>query len=403
MNIDQIRIQMLGGLSLCRGNTRIHVGNRSRKSCLMLAYLILERDRPVSYEELIELIWKGPQVQDAAKINALKAILHRTRNSLDQLSPGIGREVILSQAGCFQWDPNVPIVLDVEEFSALIHESSQVEDEDKRLGLRIQALSLYQGEFLPTLTDSAWASAKAGKLHRLYLETMLETLPILADQGHWKEAAQLSGEAFAMEPCQEELCRWRMESLLQIGLPNEAAKAYEGLHQRIMAKVGTLPAAPLRELYRQVHQGEEPWAVTPDALMEQLHEPPGFGAMLCEYDFFRTMCHSMSRAAARSGETPHIALLSLLSKGSNPLAWHSLDRAMGNLQEIIRARLRRGDIFSRCSASQFILLLPGASFENSQMICDRITKAFIRQYPHSPARLGVYIQPIEPEGSVERL
>lgn len=401
MNTDPVQIQMLGGLSVCRGGTWIHAGGRSRKSCLLLAYLILERERPVPYGELIGLIWDGPQEQDAVRVNALKAILHRIRNFLDRLGEGAGRELLLSRDGCFQWNPKVSVSIDAEEFSRLIRESGQEGDEDRRLELWIRAAALYRGEFLPSLASWSWASAKGGELHRAYLDTMLKILPMLTDQGRWQEAAQLSGEAFALEPCREDLCRWLMESFLQLGLRDEAAQTYEGLHQRMMSQVGTLPAAPLRELYRQSKQEKEPWAVTPIALMEQLHEPPGFGALLCEYDFFRTICHSMARAAVRTGKSPHIALISISSKSGSPLAWHSLNRAMDNLQELIRARLRRGDAFSRCSASQFIMLLPGASFENSQMVCDRITRAFARQYPHSPARLEIYIQPLPPDGGEE--
>lgn len=42
------------------------------------------------------------------------------------------------------------------------------------------------------------------------------------------------------------------------------------------------------------------------------------------------------------------------------------------------------------------LLLPQASFENSRRFCRRITKAFVRQYPHSPALLQTSVRPLEP-------
>ena len=69
---------------------------------------------------------------------------------------------------------------------------------------------------------------------------------------------------------------------------------------------------------------------------------------------------------------------------------------MENLQEQIRNNLRRGDAASRCSASQYILMLPHANYENSCMVCERIIRAFTRQYPHSPAELHYSVQPLEP-------
>ena len=78
------------------------------------------------------------------------------------------------------------------------------------------------------------------------------------------------------------------------------------------------------------------------------------------------------------------------------LSQRSLSRAMENLQEQIRNNLRRGDAASRCSASQYILMLPHANYENSCMVCERIIRAFTRQYPHSPAELHYSVQPLEP-------
>ena len=46
--------------------------------------------------------------------------------------------------------------------------------------------------------------------------------------------------------------------------------------------------------------------------------------------------------------------------------------------------------------SQYILLLPQANYENSCKVCERIIKAFCRQYPHSPAQLHYSVQPLEP-------
>ena len=118
--------------------------------------------------------------------------------------------------------------------------------------------------------------------------------------------------------------------------------------------------------------------------------------VLCDYDFFRVIYHAEARAVVRNGNAVHIALLSVTGEKGSPLPRRSLDRVMENLQEIIRTGLRKGDIASRCSVSQYILMLPQANYENSRMVCDRVIRAFFRQYPHSPAQLHYSVQPLEP-------
>ena len=76
MALTPLNIQMLGGFSLSREDARISVGGRPQKLCLLLSFLILERPRPVPWEELAGLIRRDKSV-DSSSLNALKAILHK--------------------------------------------------------------------------------------------------------------------------------------------------------------------------------------------------------------------------------------------------------------------------------------------------------------------------------------
>lgn len=394
MAFTPLNIQMLGGFSLSREGAELSIGGRPQKLCLLLSFLIWERSRPVPCEELAGLIWPDRPV-DAAALNALKAILHRARSWLDQLGEGTGRTLILTRRGRCQWNPEQPVTLDVEEFSRLIQVGEEPPAEE-RLELWTRALELYRGDFLPGLSGCPWAASIAASLHDVYLRTALQVLPLLDGQGRTREAAELAGSVFALEPLREDLCRWQMETLLRLERHKDAARTYEDYQERLLAAQGLMPSDQLRELYRRAQSRRDPRAISPVTLLERLQEPPHPGALLCDYDFFRIVCHSMARMAARSGDPLHVALISVQSAKDAPLPRHSLDRVMDHLQDIIRRHLRRGDTATRCSTSQFALLLPQATYDNGQMICSRIIRAFVRQFPHSPAALRVSLQPLRP-------
>lgn len=400
MAAPPIQVQLLGGFSIRRGDAAISVSTRSRKLCLLLACLIQSRSRPVPYAELFRLLWDEREA-NTGSLNTLKAILHRARACLDQLGPDAGRELLLSREGCYQWNPEVSLTLDTEEFLRLCQAGDEAQGTQEQLPLRLAALRLFPGDFLPGLTDHPWAAVQAEQLHKRYLSVLLDALPLLADCGQHQTAAQLAQSALALEPLREDLCRWQLESLLQLDRRQQAAQVYEAFHQRLLAQAGVLPSERLRDLYRQAQRGQDPRAISPVTLQEQLMESPGYGPLFCEYDFLRAICRSVARMAERTGAPVHAALVSITGAQDAPLAQYSLERAMDNLEEIIRARLRRGDAFSRCSASQFVLLLPQATHENSQMVCGRITRAFTRQYPHSPAQLQVSVQPLLPPSSTK--
>ena len=41
-------------------------------------------------------------------------------------------------------------------------------------------------------------------------------------------------------------------------------------------------------------------------------------------------------------------------------------------------------------------MLPQSNYENSCMVCERVIRAFNRQYPHAPLHLRYSVQPLEP-------
>lgn len=391
MSDSALCVQMLGGLTIRRNSREISVTGRSRKLALLLARLIQEKGRPVSYQQLTDLLWEEAE---QGSLNTLKAILHRTRTCLDQLDEGLGRQAIVSRDGCYLWNPALPTVVDTEEFLRLCREGEERPEE--RLDKWLSALALYRGSFLPNLSASPWAAGLGERLQRTYFYTAGQVFPLLEQQERWQEMLQLTQTALTLAPCREELCRWRLTALLKLERREEAAQLYEDFHQRLLSQRGVLPSAGLRELYQLARRDWDPRAVSPVTLQEQLADAPGTGALFCEYDFFRAICRTVSRMAERTGAPPHVVLISLAGAERVPLARFSLDRAMDNLELIICDRLRRGDVFTRCSASQFVLLLPQAGFSDSQMVSSRITRAFARQYPHSPVQLQVSVQPLLP-------
>ncbi len=55
-------------------------------------------------------------------------------------------------------------------------------------------------------------------------------------------------------------------------------------------------------------------------------------------------------------------------------------RAMDELGSSIRNSLRRGDVYSRYSVSQYLMLLPTATYENGEMVLKRIIQNFKKEY-----------------------
>ena len=396
--MDALSVKMLGGFSIAQGERRIDdQSNRMRKVWLLLAYLIYSRAGHMTQEQYHSLLQSSSGEDTADPNGRLKAMFFRARALLDQLGEGTGHALIVRRGGTYAWNTDIPLTLDVEEFDALLHRAAREEDPALRRDLLLEALALYQGDFLPKLAMEAWVMPIHTYYHQRFLEAAHQALILLEEDGQWTSAAALCQRALKLEPYSEEL----YQHLLRCRIAGEdragALEAYEEMSEVLFSTFGVMPSEESRALYRQASQETGNTAIAPGNMADLLKEPAGTkGAMVCDYDFFRLLYRVNARTIVRSGDVFHVALLSLHSPGQKPLARRSLDRAMENLQELLVQNLRQGDVITRCSVSQYLLMLPQANYENSCAVCQRLIKAFFRQYPHSPVQIRFSVHPLEP-------
>jgi len=393
---DSLKVRMLGEFSIQRNGEEINDGdNRSRKVWLLLAYMIYCRNRSISQDELVQLLW-GDSENSSNPINALKTMFHRVRTMLNQLGDTAGHVLIVRSGGSYSWNTSIPFTFDVEDFEALCKSGAGETDEEARISRYMQALALYEGDFLPKLAAEPWVVPVNAYFHNLYMQTARDTLSLLEDRGRFQEATALGRRTVEIEPYDESSYQHLMHDLLEIGDQKGAIQIYESMSELLFSNFGIMPSDESKALYREAVRTVNDREVSLGLVREQLREPEsGSGALFCDYDFFKVLYHAEARAVARSGDAVHIGLLSV-SGESGDLAKRSLDICMDNLKTVICSNLRKGDICSRCSVSQYIAMLPQANYENSCMVMERIIRAFCRQYPHSPAQLRYSVQPLEP-------
>lgn len=390
-----LSVRMFGQFSLSLGDKSVSdKSDRSKKLWLLLAYLISNRRRTVAQDELIDLLWGR---DSDTSPGALKTTVHRLRLLLDNLYPGAGHSLISHEGGCYRWESIFELRCDAEQFETVCREAFAERDSEARCDKLCKAIEMYRGAFLEKLSSEVWVVPIAAHYHNLYIKAVGEALPLLHGSGRLEEAIGCAEKAIAIEPYQEQFYRCLMQYLIESGKQKCAVEVYETLRRLMLDEFGVIPEEATRSLYYQAVRSINERIIHVDFIRDQLRESsPAPGCMVCDYDFFKLLYRAEARAIARSGNCVHISLVTLTGENGEDLPRRSLDRAMDNLEELIRGNLRKGDIISRCSISQIIMMLPQANYENSRMVSERIIRAFGRRYPHSPARLDYSVWPLEP-------
>ena len=96
----------------------------------------------------------------------------------------------------------------------------------------------------------------------------------------------------------------------------------------------------------------------------------------------------------RSRQGVCLALLSASMRDGTPPPLKLLNDYMDKLAECIQTTLRRGDVVSKYSVSQYVLLLPAPTAESGALALGRVISRFVGRYPRCPLLLRPSVQAI---------
>ena len=109
-------------------------------------------------------------------------------------------------------------------------------------------------------------------------------------------------------------------------------------------------------------------------------EAPALGAYSVDYSNFEKIYRLIARSLSRNKKNAQIILFSITENIHGTLEISDLDDAMSVLERCIVGSLRKGDVTSRYSSSQQVVIMIDSNQENGHMIAERIIANYFRMY-----------------------
>ena len=236
-----LRIYLMGELCLASRERLVRAQRlRGRQGRLAFAYLVSERDRPVSRDELIELLW--PDRTPPAFEVALSALLSKLRAML--AAAGLSSHALRPVAHSYQLRLPGGSWIDTEESLRAVHDAEAAlrsGSPQKAYGPAVVASSILRRSFLPG-DHGVWIERKRDEL----VGIRLRALDCLAEIHLWNKeptlALHAAEEAVDLEPYRETGYRRLMQIHERSGDRGEALRVYEDLRRLLATDLQTRPA-----------------------------------------------------------------------------------------------------------------------------------------------------------------
>lgn len=384
---EKLQVKMLGGFFVSYQNRPIAFGRGSTaKAVQLLQILFLHIDSGISKEELLQLLYDWESVGDRNR--SLNSMIYRLKKQL--AAAGLpGREFISIKNGICRWS-GMAADIDIFQFQDIMRQAQQVKpgtdpsEEERKLALLQHAFSIYQGEFLPQSSCEVWAAAENVRLKELYYDCIEQLCRLLDQRREYQQMLDIYEKVKEIYPYEE----WQVKEidcLIQMRRYKEAYQLYQET-ERLYAEELNLP--PTRRMLEQLEimggrliNQEDSFDRIKQALDEK--HPLG-GAYFCPYPSFVDLYHIARRNRERTAVKAALMMCAISSRKEEK---KRAEEASRQLCAAISQALRRGDVYTRFSSSQYLILLNGVKDGTCSMIFERIQNRFEEAKKNPDCRL----------------
>ena len=221
--------RILGPLEVLSDGQVLNLGGQKQRA--LLAMLVLEANRVVSTDRLIDALWEDEPPETARK--ALQIYVSRLRKLL-------GNERLQTKPSGYLLRLE-PDDLDLEHFRRL-----------QAKGRFEQALALWRGPPLPEFAYQRFARGEIARLEELRLACIEERIERELEQGRHGELIGELEALVAEHPLRERLRAQLMLALYRDGRQAEALETYQQARRALTEELGLEPKKDLRRLQQAI-------------------------------------------------------------------------------------------------------------------------------------------------------
>ena len=379
-NHSALNIRMFGKFQIENENGMLNKENmRSEMLTRLLAYMVSHREKDMTAQELIDVLWPDDQSDNPS--GALKNLMYRLRKLMNRTWGEDGRYIIIGR-GAYQLNPELVVHVDIEEFEECCRQVFNSEDPAVQQENGKKAVELYQGMFLSELSSEYWVISIATYYHSIYLTMVKKLAALLEKEKQFTDVEEICAKAIQIEPLDEEIHCFLLRAMIADNKQKLASDHYKETVKLLYDSLGVRPSGEMETIYEELQKIQHDHESNIDIIQEELREEKTSGAFFCEYGVFRKIYALESRSSSRLGISVHLALVSLyldfqVSKDKNDYA-SLIGEGMKVLEDTLLKRLRSSDIVCRYSVNQFLVMLPACQYEDAKMVVNRLKDSFYK-------------------------
>ena len=364
----QFYAKFLGSFSLDFNGQRLWLkGSPQKKSMQLLMALLKAGAEGATRQQLLEVVWKeGCDSQKERSI--LNQHLYYLRQLIQESHFPEGKYIIVRKPR-YYFTEDYEIHSDTEQLDQILEEirNAEAAGEDT-LELLRRFCRGYTGEFLPMLNGEEWVVEKSAYYQKQYFSCLSRLCSRLKEMGEYQEMLELCTAASQIHPYDE----WQavqIDCLVAMNRYKDALKVYEDAAEFFYEDLGVSSLNRTIARYRNTEGRLHYLSSALAGIRKGLNEEERlWGAYCCSYPSFVDVYRIVIRMQERTGigSLLMVCTLNIAGSGENTETW------MERFRQFMAGSIRNGDVYTRYSPNQFLVLLMQAEEKDVENIEERL-------------------------------
>ena len=296
--------------------------------------------------------------------STLKNLIYRLRTALKVLDNDA--QFILTGTRSYSWNPDIPFKLDTKIFEDECRLAKTTSGKQKKEHLTL-AIDAYHGTFLRKHQTLYWAATTAINYESSYNTAIAQLCDILQKEKDFSLMENVVAKALTFDNLNEDFYCYAILALIGQGKYDLALEEYRKAEEMLYECLDLEVSEKLQDLWPLLMEQNHSKKKDIKKVQKDLMEDYTKGAFYCEYGTFKKIYQLEMRRVERMGISVYMSLITIglipVKKMSAEKANQATIKAMESLKEMLLSNLRSGDVITRYSKSQFIILLQPVSMK----------------------------------------
>lgn len=297
----------------------------------------------------------------------------------------------------YKLNEEIPLEIDTVSFVKHSQIANAADDPETQITNFEKMAVIYKGTLSSVFPNSTWIISISQYYHNIFINSLYKLLDHYINSERYSDIISLCNHFLGIDLYDEAIHRYLIQAYNLLGDNKNSIKHYKHAREVFLRDLNVDLSHETVALYDIICKCAHNTPLKLNDIINNINELEEYdnGALYCEYETFKRIYLHYKRLNTRTNFNVFLVLFTLTPKVPSKTNSNNLGNQIHSMKDIPTETLRKGDVVSRCSVNQYIVILPLTPLNHGLTTVYRIMNNFDKKSIGKKINLSYSFQVLE--------